>query len=399
MLNHNQVWEDVQNLFSLSFNTDKKYIKGIDAIKKTWKKNKAWLEPFFDENGRRYIKVSKEDIVVSEKAVIDQLKRLEPMMVDLAAKEKYNTIVVSEDIYIFDFFELFAKSYKAEEIFNNSIEKKLFIGEKTFQKGTKVTKHFQAMLKSDTSHLLKDFFVINNDEEQKIVIEYIMTIISQLLSSLKKSDETVVLSINPLDILLASSHTHENWSSCHNIINGVYKTGPLSYMLDSVSAIAFAYKEFEDFNIYDKCMVKNYPKKLWRQMVFFDKENLSAIMSREYKREDVVYSKIARNIAAWILCEYSNAPHNWIVSRNSSHLEEAIDVSYCWAYEDAPNSVIRLKERGSYPYAEIGVDEIICPLCGDKRYNGNTGHHECESCNEKMYKYKKEIDVMWDLLY
>ena len=92
------------------------------------------------------------------------------------------------------------------------------------------------MFKRDAEHLLGYKRSPENEAELK---EFTDILWSMFVNALKSSGN-VGISINPMDYLLVSSHT-TGWRSCHNIINGEYRTGGISYMLDKVSLVGYAY--------------------------------------------------------------------------------------------------------------------------------------------------------------
>lgn len=72
----------------------------------------------------------------------------------------------------------------------------------------------------------------------KIFAEY-----SDLVSDLARK-MYFVISLNPLDYLTMSNGV--SWKSCHNIYDGCYKGGTLSYMLDSTSFVTFVVNDLKD---------------------------------------------------------------------------------------------------------------------------------------------------------
>lgn len=389
-MNNEQVWNDVKKLYAGVCSMKDKYINGIDAMKSIWEANKGWMRPFFDDNGRRYIAISEESMEISGRVIKDQIRSFENMYLSLAAKERFSGVVNTNNVKeLIEFICLiFADRYSAKEILNNSLSRDYFIppyaAQNLFQEGTKVTKHFQAFLRSGHLEIPDCFFNIRSEEDKELVIEYIMTIISQVMSCIKRPKGFLVLSINPIDMLLSSAHTSGKWRSCHNIVNGEWRTGPLSYMLDSVSAVAYTYYESGDFVCDEKIVIKDYPKKLWRQMVFFDKDNMSAVMSREYPSAIPSYAYLTRDLAAWVLSEYSGKPHDWVVSYSEDSLDNCLNSRLAWSYIDDPSSIIKLKNIGKRPYLSVGSMEIPCVICGERRSDYDSNSHFCENCEEYL---------------
>lgn len=180
---------------------------------------------------------------------------------------------------------------------------------------------------------------------------------------------TVVLSVNPLDMLLASNCT-TSWTSCHSM-KGRYATGPLSYMVDTCTAIAYAYS---DTKKYRGLML---PRKMWRQMVHFDLEHGSALMLREYPSQHQTSAVGARKLVTSVLAAHHGIAPKILVSyltspgRVSTDTTSDYTCNACpqWAYPDAPTVRVRL-ESGSAPHVQPGSAAIPCVVCGDLRYAG-----------------------------
>lgn len=226
---------------------------------------------------------------------------------------------------------------------------------------------------------------------------------SVAISSVKPQEYTVVLSVNPLDMLLVSECT-TGWRSCHSL-DGDYCTGPLAYMLDDVTAVAYAYTRYIKKTVFDFSL----PKKMWRQMVYFDMKRQSALLSREYPQKNADLTKEVRRLAANLLCAEHNKPCNWKFKNltDSTALlgeQESYDStrdcyelynSSNWQYQDAAIAWIRLP-GGQPPSIRIGVEELICPACGCKRdeddehdtifcCRGSARVH-CAGCDERIHE-------------
>lgn len=202
----------------------------------------------------------------------------------------------------------------------------------------------------------------------------------------------VVLSINPVDILLSSLNT-TGWGSCHNLKDGCYKTGPIAYVTDSVTAIAYAYTP-EDIGKY------GLPRKKWRQMVFIDVERAFAILSKHYPNTAFNYEAAVRRMVAHLLGKAHNIPENevhWKFSRlDDDHTIRTINEDsepdedkYCVAteseylYVDPSSCGMRLKEIGVKGTIVIGQVEIPCIRCGDLRDDNDHEALLCQSCDSE----------------
>ena len=86
--------------------------------------------------------------------------------------------------------------------------------------------------------------------------------------------KTALLSLHPCDFL-EMSNKDNTWRSCHNIEDGAYQAGALSYMTDSVSMIFFTVDDEVKENFY------RFPKR--NRQMFFYKDRL-LFQSRLYGR-------------------------------------------------------------------------------------------------------------------
>lgn len=238
--------------------------------------------------------------------------------------------------------------------------------------GTKATKYLDMLaIKHGVSESLK----------QALSLE-----ISKVLARLKDEEYTVVLSVNPLDILMASECTSGGWRSCH-ALDGEYCAGTLSYMLDDVTAIAYAYISTDTRYYGDEEYVL--PRKVWRQMVYFDLPGKSALLSRQYPSENERLEKEARRLAARVLCTLHGAPLTWrfrtLSDYNPSDTDTMSSDAYelkkksSWHYQDAPTSWVRLP-GGTPPRVSVGARTMLCPSCGCVREDDDHDYLLCDEC-------------------
>lgn len=103
------------------------------------------------------------------------------------------------------------------------------------------------------------------------------TAFSMLLQSYKVSGK-VVLSIDPIDILTMSYNPDSEWRSCHNIVDGEFRAGVLSYLVDSSTFIGYAYRRKAP-SYYGGVEI---PNKTWRQIGYFDSDLSMAALSTHY---------------------------------------------------------------------------------------------------------------------
>lgn len=156
---------------------------------------------------------------------------------------------------------LFIESNK-ENFFDNIVKNPFYYHRKNvcIPSGIKITKAFK-------------FFIEDKEE-----LDRLQTMTSMLLQE-EKIEGTLCFSVHPLDYL-SSSENNCNWRSCH-ALDGEYRAGNLSYMLDSSTIICYL-KENEDTKI------PRFPKdvpwnsKKWRVLLFVSDDRNALFIGRQY---------------------------------------------------------------------------------------------------------------------
>lgn len=122
----------------------------------------------------------------------------------------------------------------------------------------------------------------------KVFAEY-----ADMVSDLKRKMQFII-SLNPLDYLTMSNGV--NWKSCHNILDGYYKAGTISYMLDTTSIITFVVQGINDD-------IHKIPK-VYRQMYHY-KDNLF-VQSRLYPQGNDGATDLYEKFRGFMIKEFSN---------------------------------------------------------------------------------------------
>lgn len=125
------------------------------------------------------------------------------------------------------------------------------------------------------------------------------------------------LSIHPLDFLSASENQH-NWRSCH-ALDGEYRAGNLSYMLDEVTVMAYIKS---DANTCLPRFPESVPwnNKKWRCLFFFDRLRGLVYAGRQYP----FFSHVALDLVRQCLFE----PVNYFIS----HRVNTIPMGVPWKH-------------------------------------------------------------------
>lgn len=182
-----------------------------------------------------------------------------------------------------------------------------------------------------------------------------------------KSKGKIVISANPIDIMLMSEH---GIRSCHRL-DGEYASAFMSFLCDSHTVVSYLTSRDRDF-YYKGHEIARLPYKKWRQLIFIDMFNRGAIFSRQYPySNDKIFRENRKNVAS-LLKNYFNTEENWVKS-NTTNITEYNNLFYL----DPLECSIYLKESGAIP--EVYLDsEVYCPVCGEEALK--SGEIICGSC-------------------
>lgn len=133
--------------------------------------------------------------------------------------------------------------------------------------------------------LMKKFDVGAEDVRQRL---------SMLIQSNKIAGK-LCLSVHPLDFLSASENNH-NWRSCH-AMDGEYRVGNVSYMMDDCTFIAYLKSDAPDTRLPHFPYDVPWNDKKWRCYFYVDRENEIIYAAKQYP----FFSQRALEIIADIL--------------------------------------------------------------------------------------------------
>jgi hypothetical protein len=383
-------FDEVKKVISNIIDTD---ANGVDEWKNIWMQKKADLLPYFNEDGRieKEIKFESYDDDTLKQIIKQTYNSVNSQIYDTIRKRSGDANIGSrilDDLYL-DVF-----SVTANEVLNN----KLTSNFGKFKKGTKTSKAFVGMRKTD--YEAANF---NEDFITKYVDNYNIAF-SAILNSLKNFGK-IGLSINPMDFILVSAHTN-GWKSCHNIENGCYRTGGISYMLDNTSVVGYAYEKSAPLRESNFASDEIMPLKLWRAMVFIEPEaRRYSIISRQYPSEKIIYSRAMRELVAELMATINVVGRNYLARPYSNvPLEESevmdrghrISVSRGsdYNYVDPITSHVLLShfenDVVSNVAVKIGTRCIPCAECGELRdceYEASGSNYlTCEECDDRGIK-------------
>jgi hypothetical protein len=386
--------------------------QGIKAIEQMWEDNKGYLKQYFDENGRRYITVPS---AVSDKELEAAFNEGQRVAEVLACNAKYSKVLSVDKGYgAYKFLKAWLKAHVGiTEIVSNKLERKMDDPNREgriLPVGTKLTKYFTAIVLTDPKIFSEGTYCSKYGKENaQLVSEFLTDVYSQMVGLLKRKEDKLILSINPLDILFAS--THSSFHSCFNIYDGDHKVSPLDLMLDKVTLVGFASREEK----VEPITRVPWLYKEWRQLVYIDAQRGGAFFGRENAGANLSYSRALRKLTAELLGDMTGKDPDYVFKTLFTGLfgdvvkgepnpdpmpvekgELKVYEGQTWdnkpagrwhfhGWRDVPEYAIRLKDNGEYPKITAGVHDLPCVCCGKLRKEFRAGVSDrvwiCDDCN------------------
>lgn len=182
------------------------------------------------------------------------------------------------------------------------------------------------------------------------------------------------------DYLTMSVNQH-NWTSCHNIVSGMYTTGSFAYLTDKSTLIAYREDGLErEYRLGSNRFMGN--SKRWRQCVYVDERTGAAIFGRQYPNTQSGTTEAIRMLYERQMSQFFRQEDRWLCSTNGRlHTYERRtemcyhDVTHGYQYE------LTMPETcASIPHFSVG-SIVFCPGCGTEI--SNTGRISCDSCNHE----------------
>ena len=198
------------------------------------------------------------------------------------------------------------------------------------------------------------------------------TVFAQLSDALNPLQmmKTALLSLHPCDFL-EMSNKDNTWTSCHNLEDGSYQAGALSYMTDDVSMIFFTVDPDVTDHFY------RVPRRS-RQMFFYKDGML--FQSRLYPSDLSEPMDLYRSIVQKAVAACLGLPNRWLLKKKREDIKD-----YCSSYEGSRQypdynyhgNVSLLKAIPEHSHFVIGRPSL-CVCCG---HPYRTGHLKC-SCED-----------------
>lgn len=169
--------------------------------------------------------------------------------------------------------------------------------------------------------------------------------------------KTAVLSVHPCDFL-EMSNKDDTWKSCHNLYDGGYQAGCLSYMTDSVSMIFFTVDETVK-NDYHKAPRRS------RQMFFYGDGQL--FQSRLYPDSNDDLMEQHRALVQRTIASCLGAPNRWTLKIKREELNKCYEsVEGSRQYPDYAYYGNLSVLKGSDPVKKLQIGSAaLCVCCGN----------------------------------
>lgn len=202
-----------------------------------------------------------------------------------------------------------------ETFFNNIVENGIIeSSDVKIPKGMKLVKSFK-------------FF-----EKDKKTLEELQNKASMIIQE-DKIEGYLCFSVHPLDYLSSSENTY-NWRSCHSL-DGEYRAGNLSYMLDSSTIVCYLKSDKENN------LLPNFPdsvmwnSKKWRMLLFMSDHWNAMYAGRQYP----FFSDVALNLVQNKAIQLLGTLGNW----SQWHNDEISSYDFETRNENEPNETVCFK--------------------------------------------------------
>lgn len=208
-------------------------------------------------------RLAKNDIInaFGGKYIIEYPERV---YFDIGKKEKHERIIefisLIENVYGNSELAQFIEDQEEGFFQNLTVADYTTWNGKSIKKGTKLVKSFK--------------YFINNDK----ILTDIQNEASRIIQE-DKIEGTLCFSVHPLDFLSLSETTY-NWHSCH-ALNGEYRAGNLSYMMDSSTFICYL-KGDQEVELPNFGPEVKWNSKKWRVLLFLSNDWNMMFAGRQY---------------------------------------------------------------------------------------------------------------------
>lgn len=243
-------------------------------------------------------------------------------------------------------------------------------------------------------------------ESDPLTLKDLQTHASMIIQEDKVSG-TLCISVHPLDFLSSSENTY-NWRSCHSL-DGEYRAGNFSYMMDSSTVICYL-KGAEDAKLPNFPDSVRWNSKKWRMLLFFSTHWDVMFAGRQYPffsrtALDIIMMQLKQKVAGGYWSEWHNDTLNsfnyaernadggslmWNYVCLNNELYKTVDVIQDGKHSLHFNDLLRsscyvpyycfkyYRPVGETPVIRVGA-EAPCLMCGHN-HMVSTDSLLCEEC-------------------
>ena len=243
-------------------------------------------------------------------------------------------------------------------------------------------------------------------ESDPLTLKDLQTHASMIIQEDKVSG-TLCISVHPLDFLSSSENTY-NWRSCHSL-DGEYRAGNFSYMMDSSTVICYL-KGAEDAKLPNFPDSVRWNSKKWRMLLFFSTHWDVMFAGRQYPffsrtALDIIMMQLKQKVAGGYWSEWHNDTLNsfnyeernadggslmWNYVCLNNELYKTVDVIQDGKHTLHFNDLLRsscyvpyycfkyYRPVGETPAIRVGA-EAPCLMCGHN-HMVSTDSLMCEEC-------------------
>lgn len=341
-----------------------------------------------------------EQIKEQFKSVIRHSQGIEEPQIDelfdrwYAAKQKFINIFGNKLIYehgkvsfpldpqqkhtkIANFIDMITNTYEnydladfiwrnADSFFDNLVSVDSIWQEKGIKKGMKLIKAFK-------------FF-----EEDKEVLYQLQSEASRIIQE-DKVEGILCFSVHPLDFLSVSCNAHK-WRSCH-ALDGEYRAGNLSYMVDKVTMICYVKSE-KDAQIVGFPDDLLWNSKKWRVLLYLNPTDSMIFAGKQYPFSSQEGLNYVRDILLTRLQQFNRYWHPWTqaistITDPDINMEFCLD-SYYALYQGT--RIMELEDIIKDTPGALQFNDVLNSSCYKPYYTGRVRHFvgssEAVSCIE-----------------
>lgn len=354
---------------------------GISQLQKFWQRKQEVLGRYFAPDGRLIIPLQEMESISWPEIRLSVQQPLQPLAQKLAQKKRFSHFGRNAAAFA-EWLVNRLRSWDVQAVANNRViqnKQEVCVSKLLSQE----IREFQ-MDRYHRPYLNAPWPFSNYTETDKpLMLEFVQILFSRVVELLMPlitdaKRPTLVISINPLDIITCGFHT-TGWSSCFNCASS---DRPLGYVGDEHTIIAFTFRETPEL----PGAMRPYPRKIWRHLIFVDLPNRSAIGTAQFPAaQDLLVGKV-QNAVALILGEHAGFEPKFTIDTSAppnnyySHVHQLYStLVHAWpGYIDGVHYILKLQNETRAPNLVIGSDQVPCLSCGRMRSDGL--HFRCTHC-------------------